>query len=106
MPCIKKCSTRKIGFSGSQLSMWNKNRCSEYSKMVQMRFPRKKHAKVFTTDSAGMRDRYAIGNAGLSMKLGRGPVNWKRVRRNKYTVIGAQNIGTTYHSVRVHIYWT
>jgi len=84
--------------------MWNKNRCSVYSRMVQMRFPRKKHTKVFATESTGMRDRYAIGNAGLSIKLGRGPVNWKRDRRNKYAVTGAQNRGTTYHSVRVHIY--
>ena len=84
--------------------MWNKNRCIVYSRMVQMKFPRKKHANVFATESAAMRDKYVIGRAGLSKKLGRGPVNWKRDRKNKYAATGVQNRGTTYHSVRVHIY--
>jgi hypothetical protein len=84
--------------------MWNKKRCNVYSRMVQIKFPRKKHANVFATESAVTTDKYDIGSAGLSKKLGRGPVNWKRDRKNRYAVIGAQNRGTTYHSVRVHIY--
>lgn len=37
-------------------------------------------------------------------KLGKGPVNWKRERRKRYAAMGPQNIGTTYHTVRVAIY--
>ena len=68
-----------------------------------MKFPIKKHISVLTSESAGITCHAEIGSAGCSKKLGRGPVNWKTDRKNRYTVIGAQNMGTTYHSVRVHI---
>lgn len=59
---------------------------------------------TFAMDIVGMSERLDRGREGFSKKEGSGPVNWKRDRRNRYAVMGAQTMGTTYHSVRVHIF--
>jgi len=43
------------------------------------------------------------GSRGLDVNAGRGPVNWSAERRNRFAVIGPQNKGTTYQTVRVQI---
>lgn len=63
--------------------MWNKNLCMPYSRMVQMRFPVKKHRRVLTNAWAGMFDSDEIGRAGSTVKAGRGPANCKRARRKR-----------------------
>jgi hypothetical protein len=84
--------------------MWNKNRCKKYSSNVQIMFPRRKQTANFAMDTVGMSARLDRGREGFSKKEGSGPVNWKRDRRNRYIVMGAQTMGTTYHSVRVQIF--
>lgn len=83
--------------------MWNRNRCKVYSSNVQMKFPRKKQRSVFTIESGVIDKSWSIGSAALSKKEGRGPVNWNSDRKNRYAVMGPHTMGTTYHSVRVHI---
>ena len=63
--------------------MWNKNLCKPYSRIVQMRFPVKKHRRVLTNASLGMLDSDDRGRAGLTVKAGREPANWKRERRKR-----------------------
>lgn len=62
-----------------------------------MIFPVKKQIKVFTYDSRGMLESAEIGSAGLSVKAGIGPVNWKMERRKRYIVMGSQMMGMTHH---------
>jgi hypothetical protein len=73
----------KTGRSGSISSMWNKNLCKPYSRMVHMRFPVKKHRRVLTSACVGMLDSDDKGRAGFTVKAGRAPENWKRARRKR-----------------------
>lgn len=66
-------------------------------------FPTKKQTSVFTHESNGMVCRESKGSRGLEVNAGRGPVNWNAERRNKFVVMGPQNRGTTYQTVRVNI---
>jgi hypothetical protein len=66
-------------------------------------FPTKKQTSVFTHESNGMVCRESKGSRGLEVNAGSGPVNWNTERRNKFVVMGPQNRGTTYQTVRVNI---
>ena len=64
-------------------------------------FPTKKQTSVFAHESNGMACREFRGSRGLEVNAGMGPVNWNAERRNKFAVMGPQNMGTTYQTVRV-----
>lgn len=68
-----------------------------------MMFPTKKQTSVFAHESNGIAYREFKGSRGLEVNAGSGPVNWNTERRNKFVVIGPQNRGTTYQTVRVNI---
>lgn len=74
--------------------------------MVQMMLPMKKQAIVLITESTGIADNACRGRAGWTKKLGKGPVNWNKERKKRYSVMGVQKMGTTNHVVRVRIYKT
>lgn len=48
-----------------------------------MRFPVKKHSRVLKNASAGTSVNEAMGKAGLTVKAGRAPPNWKMERRKR-----------------------
>jgi hypothetical protein len=64
----------------------------------------KKQTSVLTHESNGMVCSEFKGSRGLDVNAGRGPVNWSAERRNRFAVIGPQNRGTTYQTVRVQIW--
>jgi hypothetical protein len=96
---------RKTGRSGRSSSIWNKNLCSVYSRIVHMIFPTKKHMSVLMNASNGMLDRADNGRAASMVKAGRGPANCKRERRKRYVLMGPHIRGTTYHFATVQIWW-
>jgi hypothetical protein len=51
--------------------------------MVQMMFPVKKHARVFTNESRGIKWKDDIGRKGDETNGGSGPVNWNRERTKR-----------------------
>ena len=61
----------------------------------------KKHTTVLAMDSEGTVANVWRGNDGCVKKFGMGAVNCKMDRRNRYTAIGPQKIGTTNHLVLV-----
>ena len=48
------------------------------------------------------RDKMERGSRGASKKVGIGMVNCDAERKKRLIVMGSQNMGTTYHVVRVH----
>ena len=102
IPWSRKCNVMQAELSGKYSSMWNRKRCSVYSRIVQIKFPVAKHITVFNKAANVMLDSAPMGRYGFDVNAGRMyPENWKSERKNRYPVMGPQNIGTTYHSATV-----
>lgn len=82
--------------------MWNRKRCIPYSRIVHMKFPKKKHGSALRKTSSVTVDKSDNGSRGLDRNVGIGPLNWSMDRRNRFPAIGSHTNGTTYHTVRVH----